>query len=108
MSLTFKDESGNDVDVSGITDENPIRFSFTEASVIPKNTNQTKDNNSLLRNLIENNQTVNCLWFDFSSNSWKEDGCWLDDIKGGFVYCECNHLTDFGASVGNFEFYDVI
>ena len=40
---------------------------------------------------------MECVYWDFDQNRWKNDGCVLrrksDD--NGTVFCECNHLTDF-------------
>lgn len=48
------------------------------------------------------------MYFDFVSNSWENDGCWKESISDELVFCACNHLTDFTASVGGFENYALI
>ena len=40
---------------------------------------------------------MECVYWDFHGNRWRNDGCALTREHGDnrTVICECNHLTDF-------------
>ena len=39
-----------------------------------------------------------CVYWDFDSLSWSDDGCHVDYLNSNLLktVCKCNHLTNFG------------
>jgi hypothetical protein len=38
---------------------------------------------------------VTCSFFNQSSQSWSDDGCWVAERHANYTLCACTHLTDF-------------
>jgi hypothetical protein len=41
--------------------------------------------------------TRTCAYFDFTSSSWKTDGCEIDATDVVLTQCKCVHLTNFAV-----------
>ncbi|XP_041484731.1 adhesion G-protein coupled receptor G6-like [Lytechinus variegatus] len=58
------------------------------------------------RDSVGGNNTLNqsrCVYWDFDLRNgvgdWSDAGCNLTDVRGDFVTCSCNHLTNFAVLV---------
>ena len=42
-------------------------------------------------------QSFNCLFFNYSSEKWSDQGCFISNFTPDSIICKCNHLSSFTA-----------
>ena len=102
--------------------EDPKATNFSAASQVSMNTNRYADHvvnselvafafNNIMRRSVKLSKPVRvfvehldrkermdklkCVFWNFTTNEWSEDGCRLVDNNRLYSICECNHLTNF-------------
>ena len=46
-----------------------------------------------------------CVWWDYVSRTWSEDGCWVKETNSSQTTCQCNHLGNFAVLMEESSMY---